>query len=81
MGLPPAWDVHEAGVPIIRAQIPLSACITARRHPMNLLKAASTVSLLTLASRVSGLVREQLIAAVTLADQAGTVLGSDARYA
>ena len=30
---------------------------------MNLLKAASTVSLLTLASRVSGLVREQLIAA------------------
>ena len=29
---------------------------------MNLLKAASTVSLLTLASRVSGLVREQLIA-------------------
>jgi putative peptidoglycan lipid II flippase len=31
--------------------------------PMNLLKAASTVSLLTLASRVTGLVREQLIAA------------------
>jgi putative peptidoglycan lipid II flippase len=30
---------------------------------MNLLKAASTVSLLTLASRVTGLVREQLIAA------------------
>ncbi|MBW8758173.1 MAG: murein biosynthesis integral membrane protein MurJ [Burkholderiales bacterium] len=30
---------------------------------MNLLKAASTVSLLTLASRVSGLVRDQLIAA------------------
>ena len=30
---------------------------------MNLLKAASTVSLLTLASRVSGLVREQLVAA------------------
>ena len=30
---------------------------------MNLLKAASTVSLLTLVSRVSGLVREQLIAA------------------
>src|SRR4051794_34244155 len=30
---------------------------------MNLLKAASTVSLLTLGSRVSGLVREQLIAA------------------
>jgi putative peptidoglycan lipid II flippase len=30
---------------------------------MNLLKAASTVSLLTLASRISGLVREQLIAA------------------
>ena len=31
--------------------------------PMNLLRAASTVSLLTLASRVTGLVREQLIAA------------------
>ncbi len=31
---------------------------------MNLLRAASTVSLLTLASRVTGLVREQLIAAV-----------------
>ena len=30
---------------------------------MNLLKAASTVSLLTLASRVSGLIREQLVAA------------------
>ena len=30
---------------------------------MNLLRAASTVSLLTLASRVTGLVREQLIAA------------------
>src|SRR5215471_13717736 len=30
---------------------------------MNLLKAASTVSLLTLASRISGLLREQLIAA------------------
>ena len=30
---------------------------------MNLLKAASTVSLLTLASRVTGLVREQLMAA------------------
>ena len=30
---------------------------------MNLLKAASTVSLLTLASRVTGLIREQLIAA------------------
>src|SRR5512139_979864 len=30
---------------------------------MNLLKAASTVSLLTLASRITGLVREQLIAA------------------
>ena len=30
---------------------------------MNLLKAASTVSLLTLASRISGLIREQLIAA------------------
>jgi len=30
---------------------------------MNLLKAASTVSLLTLASRVTGLLREQLIAA------------------
>ncbi|MDH5331390.1 MAG: lipid II flippase MurJ, partial [Aquincola sp.] len=30
---------------------------------MNLFKAASTVSLLTLASRVTGLVREQLIAA------------------
>ena len=30
---------------------------------MNLLKAASTVSLLTLASRVTGLVREQIIAA------------------
>jgi putative peptidoglycan lipid II flippase len=32
-------------------------------HAMNLLKAASTVSLLTLASRITGLVREQLIAA------------------
>ena len=32
--------------------------------PMNLLKAASTVSLLTLASRVTGLVREQWMAAV-----------------
>jgi hypothetical protein len=31
--------------------------------PVNLLKAASTVSLLTLLSRVTGLVREQLIAA------------------
>jgi putative peptidoglycan lipid II flippase len=31
---------------------------------MNLLKAASTVSLLTLASRVTGLVREQLVAAL-----------------
>lgn len=31
---------------------------------MNLLKAASTVSLLTLASRVTGLVREQLVAAI-----------------
>lgn len=31
--------------------------------PVNLLRAASTVSLLTLASRVTGLVREQLIAA------------------
>jgi len=31
---------------------------------MNLLKAASTVSLLTLASRVTGLIREQLIAAL-----------------
>ena len=30
---------------------------------MNLLKAASTVSLLTLLSRVTGLVREQLVAA------------------
>jgi putative peptidoglycan lipid II flippase len=30
---------------------------------MNLLKAASTVSLLTLASRITGLVREQLMAA------------------
>jgi putative peptidoglycan lipid II flippase len=30
---------------------------------LNLLKAASTVSLLTLASRITGLVREQLIAA------------------
>ena len=30
---------------------------------MNLLKAASTVSLLTLVSRITGLVREQLIAA------------------
>ncbi len=39
-----------------------------RRHPsrpalVNLLRAASTVSLLTLASRVTGLVRDQLIAA------------------
>lgn len=33
------------------------------RQAMNLFKAASTVSLLTLASRVTGLVREQLIAA------------------
>ena len=32
-------------------------------HAMNLLKAASTVSILTLASRITGLVREQLIAA------------------
>jgi putative peptidoglycan lipid II flippase len=32
-------------------------------HPVNLLKAASTVSLLTLVSRITGLVREQLIAA------------------
>ena len=30
---------------------------------MNLLKAASTVSLLTLASRITGLVREQIMAA------------------
>ncbi|MFM2068672.1 MAG: hypothetical protein RLZZ584_3581, partial [Pseudomonadota bacterium] len=30
---------------------------------MNLLRAASIVSLLTLASRVTGLVREQLVAA------------------
>ena len=36
----------------------------ARPQPrLNLLKAASTVSLLTLASRVTGLIREQLIAA------------------
>lgn len=34
-----------------------------QRLPVNLLKAASTVSLLTLASRVTGLVRDQLIAA------------------
>jgi putative peptidoglycan lipid II flippase len=38
---------------------------------MNLLKAASTVSLLTLASRVTGLIREQLIAA-TFGASAGT---------
>src|SRR5574343_880229 len=33
------------------------------RRRMNLLRAASTVSVLTLASRITGLVREQLIAA------------------
>jgi putative peptidoglycan lipid II flippase len=40
---------------------------------MNLLKAASTVSLLTLASRITGLVREQLIAAAF-----GASAGTDA---
>ena len=37
---------------------------------MNLFKAASTVSLLTLASRITGLVREQLIAAAFGANDA-----------
>ena len=48
-------------IPIIAAQI--NEIRRRQRPPMNLLKAASTVSLLTLASRVSGLVREQLVAA------------------
>src|SRR3569832_2608561 len=34
-----------------------------RAHPMSLFKAASTVSLLTLASRITGLVRDLLMAA------------------
>src|SRR6478609_9435404 len=55
-------------IPIIARLPPRHSVATAafdatRRVPMNLLKAASTVSLLTLASRISGLAREQLIAA------------------
>ena len=44
---------------------------------MNLLKAASTVSLLTLASRVTGLVRDQLIAAGKSVEQIRQFLGVD----
>ena len=51
-GAPWRPAVRERALPII-----------APSRPMNLLKAASTVSLLTLASRVTGLVRDMLIAA------------------
>ncbi len=50
-------------MPGLRAKGRAGAEPTIRRPPMNLLKSASTVSLLTLASRVTGLVREQLVAA------------------
>lgn len=55
------WPLPGAGLPARTTPDPAAA-----RTPeslLNLLKAASTVSLLTLASRVTGLVREQLIAA------------------
>jgi putative peptidoglycan lipid II flippase len=59
MGAPRGWWLARRG----SARRP-SRKLHALLHPtMNLLKAASTVSLLTLASRVTGLVREQIMAA------------------
>ncbi len=49
-----------AGLPII---LHCFLCFGRHTHPVNLLKAATTVSLLTLVSRITGLMREQLIAA------------------
>jgi len=55
----PAWSAMGA----FYNQPPLILAAPSDSPPMNLLKAASTVSLWTLLSRITGLVRDQLIAA------------------